>query len=110
MAPVDDERTVLDWMAALGPRVALVAGSYVGTISHTLSALEVLRARPRPGGGRGEPKRNRRRTAACRDPRRPGPVRARRGDGRAATDGGWGGGGSPCDPADPRCTASVIKR
>ena len=45
MAPVDDRHTVLDWMAALDPRVVLVAGSYVGTISHTLTALEVLRGR-----------------------------------------------------------------
>jgi dethiobiotin synthetase len=42
MAPVDDYHTVLDWMAALGARVLLVAGSYVGTISHTLTALHVL--------------------------------------------------------------------
>lgn len=42
MAPIDDEYTVLDWMTALSPRPALVAGSYVGTISHTLTALEGL--------------------------------------------------------------------
>ena len=42
---MDDRHTVLDWMAALDPRVVLVAGSYVGTISHTLTALEVLRGR-----------------------------------------------------------------
>jgi dethiobiotin synthetase len=45
MAPVDDLHTVLDWMAALNPRVVLVAGGYVGTISHTLTALDVLRRR-----------------------------------------------------------------
>lgn len=45
MAPIDDEHTVLDWMTALSPRAVLVAGSYVGTISHTLTALAVLRAR-----------------------------------------------------------------
>ncbi len=45
MAPVDDHHTVLDWMAALDPRAVLVAGSYVGTISHTLTALDALRRR-----------------------------------------------------------------
>lgn len=45
MAPVDDGKTVLDGMAALDPHIVLVAGSYVGTISHTLTALEVLRWR-----------------------------------------------------------------
>lgn len=42
MAPLDDRHTVLDWMVALGVPVLLVAGSYLGTISHTLSALDVL--------------------------------------------------------------------
>jgi dethiobiotin synthetase len=32
-------------MAALGAPVLLVAGSYLGTISHTLSAVDVLRRR-----------------------------------------------------------------
>jgi dethiobiotin synthetase len=45
MAPLDDRHTVLDWMAALGVPVILVAGSYLGTISHTLAALDVLRRR-----------------------------------------------------------------
>ena len=45
MSPVDDRHTVLDWMAALDLRVTLVVGGYVGTISHTLTALEVLRTR-----------------------------------------------------------------
>jgi dethiobiotin synthetase len=44
MAPLDDDHTVLDWVAALGIPVLLVAGTYVGTISHTLTALGVLRA------------------------------------------------------------------
>jgi dethiobiotin synthetase len=44
MAPIDDDHTVLDWIAALGLPVALVAGTYVGTISHTLTALGSLRA------------------------------------------------------------------
>jgi dethiobiotin synthetase len=42
MVPLDERRTVLDWMAALGGPVILVAGSYLGTISHTLTALDVL--------------------------------------------------------------------
>jgi len=45
MTPINDRHTVLDWMAALGWPVILVAGSYLGSISHTLMALEVLRAR-----------------------------------------------------------------
>jgi dethiobiotin synthetase len=44
MAPLDDDHTVLDWVGALGIPVVLVAGTYVGTISHTLTALGVLRA------------------------------------------------------------------
>jgi dethiobiotin synthetase len=43
MVPLDASHTVLDWMVALGAPVLLVAGSYLGTISHTLSALDVLR-------------------------------------------------------------------
>jgi dethiobiotin synthetase len=42
MVPLDDTHTVLDWMVALRVPVLLVTGSYVGTISHTLSALDVL--------------------------------------------------------------------
>ena len=45
MVPLDDSHTVLDWMAALNLPVLLVAGSYLGTISHTLSALDVLARR-----------------------------------------------------------------
>ncbi|HEX3862657.1 MAG TPA: dethiobiotin synthase [Stellaceae bacterium] len=45
MAPLDERHTVLDWMAALGLPLLVVAGSYLGTISHTLSAVEVLRWR-----------------------------------------------------------------
>jgi dethiobiotin synthetase len=36
---------VLDWMSALRLPVLLVAGSYLGTISHTLTALRVLAQR-----------------------------------------------------------------
>lgn len=42
MAPVDDDRTVLDWLRVLELPVLLVAGSYLGSISHTLTALTVL--------------------------------------------------------------------
>jgi dethiobiotin synthetase len=45
MVPLDDRHTVLDWMEALGLPVLLVAGSYLGTISHTLSAADVLTRR-----------------------------------------------------------------
>jgi dethiobiotin synthetase len=36
---------VLDWMTALRVPLMLVAGSYLGTISHTLTALHVLARR-----------------------------------------------------------------
>lgn len=45
MVPLGERATVLDWMAALGLPVLLVAGGYLGTLSHTLTALAVLRAR-----------------------------------------------------------------
>jgi dethiobiotin synthetase len=45
MVPLDASHTVLDWMTALRLPLVLVAGSYVGTISHTLSALHVLAQR-----------------------------------------------------------------
>lgn len=45
MVPLDDRHTVLDWMSVLRIPIVLVAGSYVGTISHTLTALEVLARR-----------------------------------------------------------------
>jgi dethiobiotin synthetase len=45
MVPIDETRTVLDWMTALRLPLLLVAGSYVGTISHTLTALQVLARR-----------------------------------------------------------------
>jgi dethiobiotin synthetase len=43
MTPVTVRHTVLDWVAALRIPAILVAGSYLGTISHTLAALEALR-------------------------------------------------------------------
>ena len=45
MTPLDARHTVLDWMAALDIPIVLVAGSYLGAISHTLTALEVVRRR-----------------------------------------------------------------
>ncbi|HEY6024821.1 MAG TPA: dethiobiotin synthase [Pseudolabrys sp.] len=45
MVPLDAQRTVLDWMAALDIPLLLVVGGYLGTISHTLTALDVLAQR-----------------------------------------------------------------
>jgi dethiobiotin synthetase len=42
MVPLDDHRTVLDLTMALQLPLILVAGSYLGTISHTLTALDAL--------------------------------------------------------------------
>lgn len=42
MVPLDQSNTVLDWMTELDLPVILVAGSYLGSISHTLTAAEVL--------------------------------------------------------------------
>jgi dethiobiotin synthetase len=45
MVPLDSRHTVLDWMCALDIPLLLVAGSYLGSISHTLTCLEVLKNR-----------------------------------------------------------------
>ncbi len=45
MSPVDHLHTVLDWMTALRLPLILVAGSYLGTISHTLTALDAIARR-----------------------------------------------------------------
>jgi dethiobiotin synthetase len=42
MAPIDTSHTVLDWIAALETSVLLVVGSYLGSLSHTLTAVDVL--------------------------------------------------------------------
>jgi dethiobiotin synthetase len=42
MVPLDQSRTVLDLMTQLRLPILLVAGTYVGTISHTLTALQVV--------------------------------------------------------------------
>jgi dethiobiotin synthetase len=45
MVPLDARHTVLDWIAALGAPALLVVGSYLGTLSHTLTAVAALRQR-----------------------------------------------------------------
>jgi len=42
MVPLDGRLTVRDWIAALGIPAVLVAGSYLGTLSHTLTARLAL--------------------------------------------------------------------
>jgi dethiobiotin synthetase len=48
MSPLADDGTGLDLITALKMPVLLVGGSYLGAISHTLTALEVLQARRQP--------------------------------------------------------------
>ena len=43
MAPLDETHTVRDWIAASGLPCVLVTGSYLGSLSHALTALEALR-------------------------------------------------------------------
>lgn len=45
MSPISEDATGLDLMLALGLPTVLVGGSYLGAISHTLTAIETLRAR-----------------------------------------------------------------
>lgn len=45
MVPLSDDETVLDWMAGLSWPVLVVAGSYLGSLSHTLTAIEAIRLR-----------------------------------------------------------------
>ena len=42
MAPMGEDYTVLDWIQQLGVPSVLVVGSYLGTLSHTLTAIAVL--------------------------------------------------------------------
>jgi len=42
MVPLDGKHTVLDWVKALGLPLIFVTGSYLGSISHTLTALRVI--------------------------------------------------------------------
>ncbi|MGQ0741293.1 MAG: dethiobiotin synthase [Alphaproteobacteria bacterium] len=45
MVPLDERHTVLDLITALRVPAVLVAGTYLGTLSHTLTVLDVLRSR-----------------------------------------------------------------
>jgi dethiobiotin synthetase len=45
MVPLDDRHTVIDWISALQIPAIVVVGSYLGTISHTLTAINVLALR-----------------------------------------------------------------
>lgn len=45
MSPMAEDATCLDLMLALGLPCVLVGGSYLGAISHTLTAIETLRGR-----------------------------------------------------------------
>jgi dethiobiotin synthetase len=42
MVPLNTRHTVLDWMAALGAPVIVLGGSYLGAISHTLTACHAV--------------------------------------------------------------------
>ncbi len=48
MSPITDNATVLDWAEGLRIPLLLVTDSFVGSLSPTLTALEVLRARDVP--------------------------------------------------------------
>jgi dethiobiotin synthetase len=48
MVPLDGKLTVLDWIEALEIPALLVVGSYLGSISHTLTTLQVLADRKVP--------------------------------------------------------------
>jgi len=43
MTPLDEHNTVREWIVALDLPVLLVAGTYLGAVSHTLTALAALR-------------------------------------------------------------------
>jgi dethiobiotin synthetase len=43
MVPINDEYTILDLMKRLSISVILTVGSYLGSISHTLNAYEILK-------------------------------------------------------------------
>ena len=45
MVPIDEKRTVLDWIDVLKIPVILVCGSYLGSLSHTLTAVSAVRHR-----------------------------------------------------------------
>ena len=45
MVPLDHTHTVLDWMAELNVPALLVTGSYLGSLSHTLTSRDAMRRR-----------------------------------------------------------------
>jgi dethiobiotin synthetase len=45
MVPLDETHTVLDWIIALNAPALVVAGSYLGTLSHTLTTCAAIKAR-----------------------------------------------------------------
>ena len=45
MVPLTESETVLDWIVALGYPALVVAGSYLGTISHTLTTVSAMCSR-----------------------------------------------------------------
>jgi len=45
MAPINDSHLMIDWAERLRLPIILVVGSYLGTISHTLTAIDALRSR-----------------------------------------------------------------
>lgn len=45
MTPLNANHTVLDWMSALSYPVILAAGSYLGTLTHTLTAAHTIISR-----------------------------------------------------------------
>ena len=51
MVPLNERHTVLDWIAELGAPALVVTGSYLGTISHTLTTLAAIRGRDIPVAG-----------------------------------------------------------
>lgn len=48
MVPLDDKHLIVDWIEALDIEAVLVTGTYLGTLSHTLTALDVLQRRNIP--------------------------------------------------------------
>lgn len=48
MAPLTEDRTMLDWIVDVRLPAVLVTGSYLGTLSHSLTALQVLTDRGVP--------------------------------------------------------------
>lgn len=43
--PLDDKRLIADWITAVKLPIILVTGSYLGTMSHTISSVEALNSR-----------------------------------------------------------------